>query len=183
LRPPKQDGTVDVIDLDERDWIIPDSHDDIAVCSLSSLDQAVHKYICIPKRMIATREIVAEYGIGPGDETVTVGRFINADGVQQNSPTVRFGNIAQMPNQPILQDRRIIGSTQNFKQLSYLIEAKSISGFSGSSVFVHMSPFSQRPEGKPHSWSTFLLGVSWGYWEYLRDDRGQPVEARTKIRV
>jgi len=136
--------------------------------------------------MIATREIVAEYGIGPGDETVTVGRFINADGVQRNTPTVRFGNIAQMPGEPILQDRRIIGSTQNFKQVSYLIEAKSISGFSGSSVFVHMSPFSQRPEGKPHSWNTFLLGVSWGYimdWEYLRDDRGRPLEAKTKVRV
>lgn len=182
----KQDNTADIIDLDERDWIIPDSHDDIAVCNLSSLDQSVHKYICVPKRMIATREIVAEYGIGPGDETVTVGRFINADGVQRNTPTVRFGNIAQMPGEPILQDRRIIGSTQNFKQVSYLIEAKSISGFSGSSVFVHMSPFSQRPEGKPHSWNTFLLGVSWGYimdWEYLRDDRGRPLEAKTKVRV
>jgi hypothetical protein len=44
----------------------------------------------------------------------------------------------------------------------------------------------KRPEGKPHSWDTFLLGVSWGYimdWEYLRDDTGRPLETRTKIRV
>ncbi|MGY8635820.1 hypothetical protein RAD15_25450 [Bradyrhizobium sp. 14AA] len=182
----RHDGSVEVRDLDERDWIIPASHDDIAICLLSSLDARIHKYVCVPKRMIATREVVAEYGIGPGDETVTLGRFVNADGVQQNRPTVRFGNIAQMPGEPILQDRRIIGTNQNFRQDSYLIEAKSISGFSGSNVFVHMSPFSKRPDGKSHSWDTFLLGISWGYimdWEYLRDDSGRPLEAKTKVRV
>jgi hypothetical protein len=186
IRLNRHDGTVDVRDLDERDWVIPASHDDIAICKMSSLDQSIQKYVCIPKRMIATREVVAEFGISPGDETVTIGRFINADGVQRNTPTVRFGNIAQMPGEPILQDRQIIGTAQNFRQESYLVEAKSISGFSGSCVFTHMSPFSKRPEGKPHNWDTFLLGVSWGYimdWEYLRDAAGRPLETKTKVRV
>lgn len=186
LRLNRHDGTVEVRDLDDRDWIMPASHDDIAICRLSALDQAVHKYKCVSNRRLATREVVSQFGIGPGDETITIGRFINADGVQRNTPTVRFGNIAQMPGEPILQDRRIVGTTQNFKQVSYLVEAKSVSGFSGSSVFVHFSPFSQRPDGKPHTWDTYLLGVSWGYimgWEYLRDDFGRLLESRTKVRV
>src|SRR5450759_1791810 len=62
IRLNRHDGTVDVRDLDERDWIIPASHDDIAICKLSSLDQSIQKYVCIPKRMIATREVVAEFG-------------------------------------------------------------------------------------------------------------------------
>ncbi|QDM19182.1 hypothetical protein [Tardiphaga sp. vice278] len=178
----KLDGTSDVIDLDEREWITPSSGDDIAIFKMSRfLSRDVHSYVCVPNRMIATREKVAEFGIGPGDETVTIGRFINADGMRRNTPTVRFGNIAQMPIEPIEQDRFLIGSTKRYRQESYLVESKSISGFSGSLVFAHLSPMSKRPENKPHSWETFLLGISWGYimaWEPV-EGAGDGARVRT----
>jgi hypothetical protein len=179
-----KDGAFDVRDLDERHWIIPDSKDDIAICVMSVLDLKIHKYKCVPKAMIATKEVMAEFAIGPGDETFTIGRFINADGLQRNLPTVRFGNLAQMPGEPIKQDRLIAGLMKPFEQESFLIESKSISGFSGSPVFVTMSPFAPRPDGKQHSWKTHLLGVSWGYimdWESVRAANGYPIDAKVRV--
>jgi hypothetical protein len=49
------------------------------------------------------------------------------EGRQKNSPTARFGNIAQMPNEPVIIKR--------FEQECFLVEARSIGGYSGSPVF------------------------------------------------
>jgi hypothetical protein len=185
IRLNRKDGKVDVRDFDERNWIIPESNDDIAVCLMSALDQEIHQYKCVPKKMIATKEVVSEFAIGPGDDTFTIGRFVNSDGVQRNLPTVRFGNLAQMPGEPLKQDRQISGVNRPFEQESYLIEAKSISGFSGSPVFVTWSITSTRPEGKKYD-GTHLLGVSWGYvmdWERVHDNSGRLLELGTKVRV
>jgi hypothetical protein len=182
----KNDGSLDVRDFDERHWIVPKSNDDIAICLMSSVDAQIHKYKCVPHRMLATREKVAEFAIGPGDETIAIGRFVNADGIQRNLPTVRFGNIAQMPGEPIRQDRQISGLSKPFEQESYLVEAKSISGFSGSPVFVTMSPFGSRPKEARHSSETHLLGVSWGYvlnWESVRAKDGSLSRSGEKVRV
>jgi hypothetical protein len=73
------------------------------------------------------------FDIGPGDDVFVVGRFINREGKQKNIPSVRFGNIAQMPGEPLFLD--------DGKELEcFLIEGRSISGFSGSPVFIHISP-------------------------------------------
>lgn len=74
-----------------------------------------------------------------------VGRFVNAEGRQKNLPTLRFGNIAQSPQEKIKQDR-VFGS---FEQESYLVEARTISGYSGSPVCVLLDPAWKRP-GRPN---------------------------------
>ena len=87
-----------------------------------------------------------------------VGRFISHEGKQRNIPTIRFGNIAMMPLEPIKHPRGHL-------QESFLVETRSLSGYSGSPVFVHILPFSKRPAVE--GWSTekgpWLLGVDWGH--------------------
>lgn len=176
------DGKFDIYDFDERHWIIPDSKDDIAICQIPGLS-AAHRFCTVPTKFFASREIIDRYAIGPGDDTFVVGRFINAEGRQQNLPSIRFGNLAQMPWEPIEQDR-IFG---RFKQESYLVEARSISGFSGSPVFVLMEPILARPNGaRLEGGMIFLLGIVWGYvldWGPVCDQRGKPVDTKLKVCV
>jgi hypothetical protein len=119
-----------------------------------------------------TKEIIEAQKVGPGDDAFIVGRFINHEGKQRNMPTVRFGPVAQMPDEPI----RVGG----FDQESFLVEARSIGGFSGSPVFWQVLPF----QGGPYRGSTnlglgpLLLGVEWGYihtWAPLCDALGRPL--------
>lgn len=178
-----QAGQFEVRDFDERNWIIPDNKDDIAVCVVSSLDEAIHKYRSVPISMFALRSTIDELAIGPGDDTFTVGRFVNADGKQRNTPSARAGTIAQMPWEPITQTR-IFGE---HKQESYLVEARSISGFSGSPVFLYFLPFANRPD-RPQADTTKmkLLGVQWGYildWETVKDEFGACLITRHKVQI
>src|SRR5579863_6440875 len=66
--------------------------------------------------------------IGPGDEVFFPGLFTPAPGHERVMPMVRHGNLAMLPNQQI--------QTSEGYQDIYLIEARSIGGFSGSPVFV-----------------------------------------------
>jgi hypothetical protein len=112
-----------------------------------------------------------------GDETYTVGRFINHEGKQQNTPCVRFGNIAMMPLEPIRMKYSAVG------QECFLIEAHSLGGFSGSPVFVALTPSPFREDEKVRELSSgngYLLGVACGHsfdWERTKEsDRNSPTE-------
>ena len=59
-----------------------------------------------------------------------VGRFIGHDGRQKNAPAVRFGNIAMMPHEAIT-------SPHGIEQESFLVEVRSLPGYSGSAVFLY----------------------------------------------
>ena len=93
-----------------------------------------------------------------------VGRFINHEGRQRNMPAVRFGNIAMMPFEKIRHKER--------EEESFLVEVRSIGGYSGSPVFVFVPPFSIRYKpvqpGEPQPtnsalYGPWLLGVNWAY--------------------
>lgn len=90
--------------------------------------------------MLLKRHEIDAFRVGPGDDVFVVGRFINSQGKLRNIPSVRFGNIAQMPLKPIEQGR-VFGE---FQQESFLVEARSISGFSGSPVFLILLAASSR---------------------------------------
>lgn len=93
-----------------------------------------------------------------------VGRFIGHDGKQRNTPSVRFGNIAMMPLEPLLHER-------GHKQESYLVEARSLPGYSGSPVFVWSPSLTARPKSVGESgkeeyaiteaFGPWLLGIDW----------------------
>lgn len=124
------DGKKDIVALDGVRWYTHPNGDDLAVCPINF--SPLHKpvYYNIPSDAFLTKETIAKYEIGPGDDVFIVGRFVNHEGKQRNLPSLRFGNIAQMPWEPIKIDGR--------DQESFLIEGRSISGYSGSPVFVYL---------------------------------------------
>ena len=189
IRMKTMDNKNSIIATDERAWVCHPSGDDVAVCFLI-FDAPKHRFNFVPVSQFMTHDLLRSYNIGPGDEAFVVGRFINHEGKQHNLPTARFGCLAQMPIEPVKQDT-------GFEQESFLVEARSIAGYSGSPVFIYIPSGSYRegvkdwnmpkePEkwerGKKYGWMTshgpWLLGVDWGHlndWEPVRDARGRPV--------
>jgi hypothetical protein len=134
-----------------------------------TLDLHKIRLVFWPKYFL-TEKIVTQYRIGIGDECFMVSRFVAHDGRQRNTPFVRFGAIAQMPMEKIRFDD---GSEQE----SFLVEARSIAGHSGSPVFVWIPPFSGNAAGRIQgSWISgpWLLGVD--HCHLLNEE---PVYSRT----
>jgi hypothetical protein len=136
------DGKLDPIPLDGERWFTHPAGDDLAVC-LVGLNKRVHKIEYLAPGEWCGEGRVEMLNIGPVDDCFIVGRFISRDGEEKNVPTVRFGNIAQMPGEPIVQD-------DGFKQESFLVEARSIPGYSGSPVFIQIPATPQKIKLPPH---------------------------------
>jgi hypothetical protein len=133
------DGVADVVETNPNDWKRHSSGADIRAIPIK-LDFTQHKYISVPKKFLLSLEIATLLEITPGHDVFMVGRFINKEGKQKNTPSVRFGSIAMMPHEPIEDGYGI-------KQESFLVECRSIPGFSGSPVFVRLdehNPFRLR---------------------------------------
>jgi hypothetical protein len=84
--------------------------------------------VSIPVERFLTPEKLKESRIGVGDEVYLPGLFSFAPGAKRNTPIVRFGNIAMLPDEQVQVDSGFVDA--------YLIEARSIGGISGSPVFV-----------------------------------------------
>jgi hypothetical protein len=156
-----QQGDNAIAPLTDAHWVHHPDGDDIAVAAIAGLDQNVLKFCCVHIKMFATREIIAQLDIGPGDDVFMVGRFVAHDGKQRNLPSVRFGNISMMPDEHVQHPR-------GYKVESFLVETRSLGGYSGSPVFVHILSASRRPKdtalltpGRPTG--PWLLGVDWGH--------------------
>jgi hypothetical protein len=122
-----------------------------------------HEFRAVECDMYVTREAVEEYRIGPGDDVVMVGRFINRDGVQQNAPSVRFGNISIMHREKVA-DRR----GRQCENIS--VEMRSLGGYSGSPVFLLFDPLLGRgPTGPAPKRQIWLLGIDRGHVR-IRED-------------
>ncbi|MDE3075756.1 MAG: hypothetical protein KGJ86_10040, partial [Chloroflexota bacterium] len=168
-------GPPDLLVTDGGAWIMHPDGDDLAAVPLG-LDQAQHRFKVVPGPLFLTKELMNEHDIGPGDDTFMIGRFISHEGKQQNTPSVRFGNIAMMPDEPLRHQ-------YGFDQESFLVEARSIGGYSGSPVFVYAPPFAARPKSDGISsgmLGPWLLGVDWCHLPYtakVRDPNndGKPV--------
>jgi hypothetical protein len=77
-----------------------------------------------------TNAIIESYDIGFGDEAILVGRLVNHEGRQRNTPIIRFGNIA------LMADAAEKVRFRDQEQESFLVDCRSLSGMSGSAVFV-----------------------------------------------
>jgi hypothetical protein len=109
----------------------------------------------------ATKDLIKEYNVGAGDEILMLGRFISREGIQQNTPTARFGHISQMPGEPMVTD------TGDMQDEAFLCEVRSIGGYSGSPVFM----VSRRGMNNRE----MLLGVDFCHvpnWTNAYDDNG-----------
>jgi len=70
------------------------------------------------------------WSFGPGEEVAMLGRFLGYDGADENKPAARFGHLAMSSTVPIPHPW---GLTQS----SFLVECRSVSGYSGSPVFIY----------------------------------------------
>ena len=165
IRVNTRDGGMGIIDLTEKGWIYHRDGDDIAILPIN-LEHAHIKAKGIPIDWFATKEYMERYKIGPGDETFLVGRFVNHEGKQRNLPSVRFGNLSMLPHEPVRTPRGLL-------QEVFLVECRSLPGYSGSPVFIAPLPLSAfRNETPP----TKLLGIDMGH---LLDDA--PVLSRKAL--
>jgi hypothetical protein len=105
--------------------------------------------------MAATQELLQQRRIGLGDEIFIIGLFRSHYGRQRNVPIIRVGNLAMMKGEPVKTE--YCGYTE-----AYLVEARSISGLSGSPVFIHVPLF--EPDGGTVT-QFFLLGLMHGHFD------------------
>jgi hypothetical protein len=154
------DGRFDVLPLTRDNWMHHPDADDVAVTPIG-LSAAVHKFKTVDWTTWAlTQQELDEWQVGPGDQVFFLGRFRHQEGRGRNVPTVRQGNIARMPREERITHPR------GFEQESFLIEARSLSGYSGSPVFLYIPPYDWR--GQLHGTGTdvrhvALLGIDWGH--------------------
>lgn len=102
-----------------------------------------------------TWEKLHQKNIGLGDEVFVVGLFKSHHGQQRNIPILRVGNLAMARGEPVLTD--YCGYVD-----AYLVEARSISGLSGSPVFIHAPIFDPRPGTFTQF---YLLGLMHGHFD------------------
>jgi len=130
--------------------------------------------------------------VGAGDDTFMVGRFINHAGKQRNTPSIRFGNIAMLPFEKVKLDN----AANHYEQEAFLVETRSISGFSGSPVFVYQPIYTMTQIPRAHEFAIsehdpmgelYLLGIDCGHipkYEKVVNGAGTParMEDRHKHR-
>lgn len=169
-------GQFVVIPTKATDWEY--HHDegvDLAACSIA-IPTNVYIFPINIEKWFLTQDAINEFKVGIGDETFTIGRFVNHEGEQKNLPSVRFGNISMMPYEPV--DYK--GKTHE----AFLIEARSIPGYSGSPVFTHIMPFTVRPTEATYepqkllekmliSYPVWLLGIDCGVLPPRKEDNSQ----------
>jgi hypothetical protein len=183
-----QDGKTDTLNL-KGSWVQhPDGHD-IAVAPI--IDRLPDYYTMSPVpwrkllRRFDPRTNPGAEGIGPGGEVYLLGRFINHEGKQRNSPSMRHGHIAMMAdeNNKVLQEGRLIdGKEVDFEQESFLVEVHTIGGYSGSPVFVYFSNWADL-DGTAKE---YLLGIEWGgipQVEDVVDEDGKPHPAGWQVAI
>lgn len=145
VRMNRKDGDVEYISTDLSQWTLHQDGDDIAVLPIRFRYEEV-RYWSVASELFLSHPISAAQDVGIGDEAFMVGRFINHEGAEKNAPSVRFGTIAMMPTERI-------HSPYGIDQESFLVEVRSLPGYSGSAVFLYtanaMNDMSMMRDGIP----------------------------------
>lgn len=153
----KVSGEHDILELRRDAWQEHPDGDDIAICPINMSSPRQQDFRFVRSDGLVTEERVERHNIGIGDDVFMVGRFSAHAGKNKNLPVARFGNIAMVPSEELTNALRK-------NRVHYLVEVRSVSGFSGSPVFIYDTP-------TPHSlvnvrkehFPNFLLGVDCGH--------------------
>lgn len=171
------------------DWIPHHSGDDVAVQPLGLVPDREWPYI--------EREAILDWGtalstrLGPGDDCLMVGRYITPDLEQREQPVIRFGNLATWRPEQVWQKERA------FNQESFLVDMRSLAGFSGSPVIVYWIKPGVMSLTHPARSDTimgqrdlmdrkWLLGIDWGHLpatQPVLDRAGEPLADGWQLRV
>jgi hypothetical protein len=145
----KENGTEN-IELPITNWSYhPDDSTDVAVALIRLGNEYDVDYLFVAEA--ATPQVMVDEALGIGDEIFLLGLLSNHSGQTRNLPILRVGNIAAMPGEPV---NTKLGPTG-----AYLVETRSIAGFSGSPVFVNVRGIRQTP-GK-EDWFRFGKTIIW----------------------
>jgi hypothetical protein len=177
LRINTKDGGYMTYPTEQADWK-PSPKNDIAICPIH-LDISLYEIDFFERHNVIDEKFLKTYNVGAGDDVYMIGRFRKRAGKKKNLPTVMFGNIAAMNEEP-LHNRFINGN-----QESYLVEMRSMHGFSGSPVILTIPDMSHRwitlngSNFVTGSFNQFLIGIQWGrirYEEWAKDlDTGRDI--------
>jgi hypothetical protein len=173
----------DALELTSGGWITHPDGDDIAIHPIDLDDMSPFLFSWISAKALLTESYCfARMMYGPGDDAFFIGRYGDLEGRDTNQPTVRFGELSRYYyGDDVMQQGR------SRRQQSFLVEAHSLSGYSGSPVFVWRSAqveedtesysgLSVQIYVKPECW---LLGIDWGHHssnEKVRDGDDKPVK-------
>lgn len=158
IRVPLHAGGFTHIEFPEDDWTTHHAGDDVAATAIE-LDPAWDLQAFPWADLAATRDRLSELNAGVGDEVVMLGRFVTLGGHQSNQPLARFGNIAMMPGE-------MVRDARGLQVEAFLIEMRSLSGFSGSPVFIYMGPGTYRGDGRMMKFfeeAIGLIGIDTGH--------------------
>jgi hypothetical protein len=142
----RKDGTTpECFPTREDQWIPHKYGDDVAVFPMDRNWERLQFHSVNLVQFVSPQRVIDE-DIGIGDDTIMVGRFITHEGRQQNSPSVRYGNIAMMNKETIRN------TYLQIDQESFLVETRSLPGYSGSAVLLWspcaMNDMSERRFGR-----------------------------------
>ena len=143
-----------LVDVDASNWVFHPHGDDVAALCLKVTEPS--GVPIVPVHAFITESFIREYGIRPGMEAFMMGRLVGCDGVQQTNPSVRFGNLAMMPD----GIRRENGLTQE----SFLVDLFSLAGHSGSPVFLYETQQNFPGDKELRFYGVRLLGINWGFY-------------------
>jgi hypothetical protein len=174
-------GGTDVLEIPLSSWVDHPDGDDISVAAIQAADPGWMITALEWSDLAITQPRMDELNMGVGDEVFMLGRFISHSGVQQNQPLARFGNIAMMPGDRVLDGRGL-------RVEAFLVEMRSLAGFSGSPVFVYIAPGSYRGDAGMmpfYSENIGLMGIDTGH-KYLTssvidETTGEPVDDNWKV--
>lgn len=162
-------GGSEYLPVPVSDWVFNDVRRiDVAVAVLpDKFSGFAHK--SISTGIFISPDVIACEGIGPGDEVFFPGLFSQHKGEKANVPIIRIGNIAAMPTEAIKPNWGVL-------QASYLIEARSIGGFSGSPVLWHrgLTRVKNGIEITDYGYTGprfFLLGLVHGHYKETEENR------------
>lgn len=113
-------------------WVKSDDHDLAVRAFPPDFDPSLFNYSLFGMEQLMSREYFEKNDVGPGDDLFYVGRFRDHAGEYSNMPSVRFGNLSMNPS---VDEPLDLGD--GMRQVSFLVEARSRSGYSGSPVFFY----------------------------------------------
>jgi hypothetical protein len=151
-------------------WFHPDNAHNATDVALTLVDFSANEdHVAIPLNqdtaIAATDLVLRSNGIGVGHEVHISGLFRSHYGQERNVPIVRVGNIAMMLGEKVYT--KYCGCID-----AYLIEARSISGLSGSPVFINIPMPAGGSTLQLTRERTHLLGLMHGHFDVqnLSDD-------------
>lgn len=195
-------GGVRFLEYDPSEWHFRPRRDDIAMIDITGELEEGDETFMLSEEMFVTRDIIAEFEIGLGEDLFMIGMFAENHGGDRNIPAARFGNLSMLAHPSAL-----IRLENDASRPVHLADMRSRGGFSGSPVFIYRTDTTDissahlqltrpshpqfrtgfihdRPAVTHKDWFVGLLGIHCGqFWERVEfrkqtaemERRGDPI--------